>query len=136
MPMMAQAPKKSTAASKEAVVSEAEKGTGLAGETVITCDAEVEFNYEANTAVFSKNVKVASSDGVIEADRITLFLDIKTKKIKEVVAEGNVKITRGDNTSYSDKATYMETDKKVVLSGNPRIVFYQEGGVGEKFLGK
>jgi len=59
--------------------------------TTITCDGEVEFNYNSNIVHFAKNVKVASSDGMIDADKITVFLDIKSKKIREVVAEGSVK---------------------------------------------
>ena len=105
--------------------------------TIITCDGEVEFNYEKNKAYFNKNVKVTSDDGRIEADMITVNLDPATRKMKEIVAEGNVKITRGNNISYSEKATYVEADKRVILSGRPRLILYQEGNaVGADFLAK
>jgi lipopolysaccharide export system protein LptA len=97
--------------------------------TVITCDAEVQFDYEQNQAYFSKNVKVISEDGSIKADKITVYLDPATKRVKEIVAEGNVCITRGENITYSDKATYVEADKKIILIGKPRLVIYQEGGI-------
>lgn len=105
------------------------------GKTVITCDSDVTFDYEKNRAYFNKNVKVVTDDGNIDADRITVILDPDTRKIKEIVAEGSVKITRGQNVSYSEKATYVEASKKIVLSGRPRLVLYQEGsGVETEFL--
>ncbi len=112
---------------------QAPKKTGL---TTITCDGEVVFNYEKNEAYFAKNVKVINEDGQIDADKITLYLDVKSKKIKEVVAEGNVKITRDKNVTFSGKATYIESEKKVVLSGRPKLVIYAEGGVEKTFLGQ
>ena len=104
--------------------------------TVITCDGEVQFDYEKNKAYFDKNVKVISEDGDIDADRITVNLDIATKKIKDIMAEGNVKITRGENITYSQKATYVEADKKIILTGRPKIILYQEGGLEGMILDK
>ena len=97
--------------------------------TVITCDGDALFDYEQNKAYFNKNVKVTSDDGKIDADKISAHLDPKTKKVIEIVAEGNVKIMRGENITYSDKATYIEADKKVILTGNPKLVLYQEEGI-------
>jgi len=71
---------------------------------IITCDGEVQFDYEKNQAYFSRNVKVVSEDGNIESDKITINLDPATKKLKDIVGEGNVKITRGENVTYSEKA--------------------------------
>ena len=95
--------------------------------TTITCDAEVEFNYEKNEGYFNKNVHVVNEEGTIDADKITVYLDSTTKTVKTIVAEGNVKIRRGENMTYSDKATYIEADKKIVLTGQPKLVIYQEG---------
>lgn len=104
--------------------------------TVITCDGEVEFNYEKNQAYFNKNVLVVGEAGSINADKITINLDPATRKVKDINAEKNVVIKKDDNVTYSEKATYTEEDKKVVLSGNPKVVIYQEGGVADKLLGK
>lgn len=102
--------------------------------TVITCDGEAGFDYEKNLAYFDKNVKVVSEDGTIEADKITVNLETETKKINDIVAEGNVKIARGENITYSEKATYFALEKKVVLTGNPRLVIYHEGDAEQSFL--
>jgi len=45
-------------------------------------------------------------------------------KIEKLVARGNVKIVKGENTSYSDEATYLGADKKIILTGKPRLVLY------------
>jgi lipopolysaccharide export system protein LptA len=103
---------------------------------VITCEGQVEFNYEKNQAFFLKDVKVSSADGDIEADKITVNLDPTSKKIKTIVAEGNVKITQGENVTYSDKAIYVESQKRIVLIGRPKLIIYEEGdGPGSSLLG-
>ena len=106
--------------------------------TVITCDGEVLFDYEKNLAYFTKNVKVVSDDGAIDADKITVNLDPGTKKINDIVAQGHVKITQHDNVAYGDNAKYNEADKKVSISGNPKIVIAQEGDspIKDAFAGR
>ena len=109
---------------------------GKKTKTVITCDGEVQFDYEKNQAHFLKNVHVVSEDGIIDADKITVYIDGDTRQLKEIVAEGNVKITRDENVTYSDTATYSEKDKKIILTGRPRLVIYQEGdGLGGDIFG-
>ncbi|MCX5680111.1 MAG: LPS export ABC transporter periplasmic protein LptC [Candidatus Omnitrophica bacterium] len=104
--------------------------------TTITCDGEVEFNYENNQAYFSKNVKVSGDDGDIDADKITVNLDPLTRRVKEIIAEGNVKIKQGENMTYSDKAVYVESERKILLTGKPRLVIYQEGGLSGNLFGE
>jgi len=117
---------------KAAPVEKKQKKT----KTVITCDGEVLFDYEHNYAYFDKNVKVVSDEGYIDADKITVNLDSATKKISQIVADGNVIIKRGENITYSEKATYIDADKKVILTGRPKIVMYQEGTLEENVLSK
>lgn len=104
--------------------------------TLIVCDGEVEFDYEKNRAYFNKNVKVTNDEGNIDADKITVHLDPSTKRVGEIVCEGNVKITREENITYSDKATYIEAEKKIILTGRPKLVIYQEGSLEDNAFGK
>lgn len=120
-----------TAKPKSAEGPKAKKKT----KTIITCDGEVQFDYEKNQAYFNKNVKVVNDEGFIDADRITVNLESATKKIRDIVAEGNVKIQRGENTTFSDKATYIEAEKRIVLTGQPKLVIYQEGSLEQNLLG-
>jgi len=107
----------------------AKGGKSKKSKTVITCDGEVQFDYEKNQAYFLKNVKVVNEDGTIDADKITVYLDPGTRRLKEIVADGNVTIVRGDNTTFSQKASYSETDKKVTLSGSPKLILTPESGM-------
>jgi hypothetical protein len=116
----------------------AKKGAGNASKktkTVITCDADVLFDYQNNKVYFNKNVKVVGEDGSIDADRITINLNPVTRKIEEIIAEGNVKMVRGENVTYSERAIYMESDKRVALTGQPKLVIYQDGGLGDNLFG-
>lgn len=45
-------------------------------------------------------------------------------KIDRIVCRGNVKIVNGQNTSYSEEAVYTALDKKIVLTGRPKLVLY------------
>ncbi len=45
-------------------------------------------------------------------------------KIDRIVCRGNVKIIKGQNTSYSEEAIYTALDKKIVLTGRPKLVLY------------
>ena len=103
--------------------------------TIITCDGDVLFDYQNNRVYFNKNVKVTSDDGSIDADKITIYLDPITRKIVEIVAEGSVKMVKGENVTYSEKATYVESEKRMALTGQPKIVMYQDGGITGNFLG-
>ncbi len=109
---------------------------GKKTKTTITCDGEVEFNYENNQAYFSKNVKVTGDDGNIDADKITINLDPVTRRVKEIIAEGNVKIKQGENITFSDRAVYVESERKILLTGKPKLVIYQEGGLSGNLFGE
>lgn len=91
----------------------------------ITCDGDVEFDYAKNLASFTKNVKVRSEDGDIDADKIIVNLDPGTKKINDIVAQGHVKITQKENVAYSDTAKYNEESKVISLAGSPKIEMAQ-----------
>lgn len=121
--------------------SAAKKGDVLPGEekkkntTVITCDGDVQFDYENNIAYFNKNVVVVTDDGTIIADKITVILDPDSKKLKTIMAEGNVKIFKEGNTIYSERATYIEAEKKIILSGKPKIILDSQGGADTNIFG-
>ncbi len=53
--------------------------------------------------------------------------------IDKIIARGNVKIVRGENISYSDEAIYSGTDKKIVLSGKPKLVIYSAEDINASF---
>ncbi len=89
---------------------------------VITCDGPMEIDYEKQTAFFNNNVVAIQEDRKLIADRMELFFDGETSKIKEMICIGNVIIIQGENKSYSDRATYKAEEQRIVLSGRPKLI--------------
>jgi len=115
---------------------------------VVTCDGPLEVDYEKNIAIFKNNVKVDRDNSQIYCDIMNIYFlksgQAKEKeekpadpskpaafmgntKIDKLVCRGNVRIIRGNNTSYSDEAIYSALDKKITLSGRPKLILYSEG---------
>ncbi len=90
--------------------------------TTITCDGPLELNYNQNRAFFHGNVKVEDSKGNIMADRIDVYFNPETRRVKCVVATGNVRIINGENVTYSEKAIYLVDQGRVILPNRPRLV--------------
>ncbi len=100
------------------------------GKMTITCDGPMELDYEHQIATFEKNVQVtgAADQGSMVSDKMTIYFNNQTKQIDRIVAEGHVKITRDENTSYSDSAVFTAADRKVVLTGRPHLEIFPEEG--------
>ena len=121
------------------------KALAQADKIVITCDGPMDVDYEKNIATFHNNVKVERTDSVIYCDKMELFfIAAKGEKkssepgassIDKIVCRGNVKIIRGDNTSYSEEAVYTASDKKITLNGRPKLIIYSTGDFKNALIG-
>ena len=123
---------------------------------VITCDGPLQIDYDKNIATFNNNVNVDTQDAIIQSDIMDVYFGKTGKdnsgsekeasglgsamgsatmgsKIDKIVARGNVKITRGENVSYSDEATYNALDKKIILSGKPKLIIYSGEDMNASF---
>ena len=101
-----------------------------ARDTIITCDGPLEINYKKNKATFRNNVEVRDAEGNIIADRIDVYFGKDTRRVRVVVARGNVKIINEGNVTYSEKAIYLVEQGRVVLPKRPKLVIQREE-VGE-----
>jgi len=95
-------------------------------DTRVKCNGPLEVIYGENMAIFHDNVNVEDKDGKLYADKLTVYFDPETQKLAKVVAEGNVKIRRGDSYTISEKAIYTDGTKSAQLIGNPRVVIAPE----------
>jgi len=113
---------------------------------MITCDGPLEVDYEKNIAVFNNNVKVEKPDLTIYSDKMQVYFTPRQEEsrgvqeslamassIKKIVAQGNVRILRGENTTYSQEAIYDAQSKKITLTGRPRIIIYQSEDMNAAF---
>jgi LPS export ABC transporter protein LptC len=100
------------------------------GRMVITCDGPMTLNYEKHIAIFEKNVKVEgdADQGTMVADKMTVYFNTTAKSMEKIEAEGNVTITRGENTSFSDGAIFTAADRKMTLTGRPKLIFFAQEG--------
>ena len=132
-----------------------DKEPGVKKKIVITCDGPLQIDYDKNIATFNKNVKVDTQDALIQSDMMDVYFGSTGKdslgskkadsamagvmggtagsKIDKIVARGNVKITRGENVSFSDEATYNALDKKIILSGKPKLIIYSGEDMNASF---
>ena len=75
--------------------------------------------------IFSGNVSVIKEGMTITSDIIEVYNTIDKKQTQEIVAIGNVNISRGDIKAKGDRAVYLEQLQKIILTGNPKAVAWQ-----------
>ena len=95
---------------------------------MITCKGPLEIDYQEGLAIFYNDVKVNQKDSQLYSDKAKMYFDFDSQKLDKIVAEGNVRIVRGKDTSYSERATYDPIKKKMILEGSPRLVIFPEEG--------
>ncbi len=121
-------------------------GSNNAEKIIITCDGPLSIDYEKNLAVFTNNVKVERLESQIYSDEMNVYFvrdsgkgkgksgsSVMNSKIDKIVARGNVKVVQGENISYSEEAIYSALDKKITLSGRPKLVIYSAEAMNASF---
>ncbi len=93
----------------------------------ITSDGPMEIDQTKSYAVFQDNVVAVQADQTLKADRMEIFFDEVKKEIREMICTGHVVIIRGANQSFADKAVYSGTQRKLTLSGRPKLILVTEG---------
>jgi lipopolysaccharide export system protein LptA len=116
----------------------------------ITSDS-VEANQKQNKVTFRGNVIAKQGDTTLYANTLVIIYDENTKKLKEIIATGNVKIVQLERRATGQKATFQQDENKMVLDGEAvvregenvirgeRVIFYVdeersvvEGGKGSR----
>jgi lipopolysaccharide export system protein LptA len=96
-------------------------------------------------------VVAKQEDTTLHANTLVIRYEAETKKLKEIMAIGNVKIVQLDRRATGQKATFYEEENKVILDGEAvvregeneirgeRVIFYVneerslvEGGKGSR----
>jgi LPS export ABC transporter protein LptC len=94
----------------------------ISPDTRVSSRGPLEVRYDDNVAVFREDVVVEDKDGRLIADTLTIEFNTETKRVAQVIAEGNVKVKKGNSYTLSDKAIYTEGTKSAQLLGRPRII--------------
>ncbi len=130
-----------------------EKGFGFSGSRspIDIVSDTVEANQKENTVTFKGNVVATQEDATLYANTLVIYYDSDTKKLKEIVAIGNVKIVQLDRRATGQKVIFRQDENTVVLEGDAvlregeneirgeRVIFYVdeerslvEGGKGKR----
>ena len=100
----------------------------------------LEADQKTNTVTYKGNVVAKQEDVTLYANTLVIIYDPESKKLKEIIATGNVKVVQLDRRATGQKATFDQDKNKVVLDGDAvvregtnvirgeRITFYVEEG--------
>ena len=94
--------------------------------TRLTCKGPLKIFYKEDKMIFYRNVEITDERGVLTANRMEVLFNPQEKKVKQIVAIGNVIIQRGTDTTHSQRAIYTLETGSVRLEGNPEITLHKE----------
>jgi lipopolysaccharide export system protein LptA len=96
-----------------------EMGFGLTSSRApIDIDSDtVEANQKQSIVTFKGNVIARQEDTTLYANTLVIYYDQETKKLKVIIATGNVKVVRVDRRATSKTATFHQEENKVVFDG-------------------
>jgi len=80
----------------------------------------LEYDNKRNMVAFKGHVVARQGDMVIFADAMNVTYEQKGK-LKQIEAQGGVKIIQADRIATGDTITYYNEEQKIVLNGNPRV---------------
>lgn len=78
-------------------------------------------DYKGKTVLFNGNVHAVQSGSLLTSDTLKVIYGNDLKDIKQVIADGHVKMTQGDRFATGDHAVLDEVVHTVELTGNPVI---------------
>ncbi len=81
--------------------------------------------------VFSGNVVSYKGDLKITSDIMEIYNTEDKKETDEIVAIGNVVITRGTKRAIGDRAVYLDKLQKIILTGTPYATAWEESNMIE-----
>ncbi len=86
----------------------------------ITSDT-VEGDQKQNRITFKGNVVAKQEEATLYANMVVVYYDAEMKKMKEIVATGNVKIVQLDRRATCQKAIFLQNENKIVLEGEATL---------------
>jgi lipopolysaccharide export system protein LptA len=87
----------------------------------VSADA-MEFDYRSRVLTYTGHVEVTQGDMKLESKRLTVALDEGPEnRIKEVVADGQVRLSKGTRWATGKHAVFDQAQSTVVLSGDAQL---------------
>lgn len=89
--------------------------------TLITCKGPAKIYQTENRFSLFRDVWIVDERGTVKADRMEGIFDPKERKIITVTAYGHVRISKGEDVTFCEVATYDTRVGSVKLEGAPEI---------------
>lgn len=86
----------------------------------ITSDS-MEAQPATNKVTFKGNVVAKQKDMTISSHELTANYSDNGKELIEILATGNVRVTQQDRIAVADRALFLNTERKIVLTGKPKV---------------
>ena len=87
-----------------------------------TIQSDTLFLYpDRNKAVFDGDVKVEQEDFHMTSEKYEVFFKKEQKDIDQAVARGQVIFWQGDRRGRAEEAVFLNTEKRIILKGNPEV---------------
>jgi lipopolysaccharide export system protein LptA len=78
-------------------------------------------DYENKLITWSGHVRATQANGQVTSDRMRVTWGQNFNDVKEMIAEGNVRVSQGTRYATSEQATFDQLNRTVVLTGNPVV---------------
>jgi len=117
----------------KAVVKTQPDGDPESQTITITSDGPMQMNQATMYAVFNINVVAIdpATGRELDSDKMEIWFNQVTKKIKKAICTGHVKAIQGPDISYSDKMIYDGETQVLTMIGRPKIIFVTENNKGK-----
>jgi len=89
-------------------------------EDLIITSKHLNYDHVNRQAIFTRDVKAVNGDTTMTADKMICYFDEKNDPYL-VIAEGDVKISRGDQLGKSQKAVYKLDEEIIILRQKPQL---------------
>ena len=75
----------------------------------------------AQRLVFLGHAVAQQADITLSSDQLVVQYSGADRQIREIVAEGNVRITQGERVATGQRAVYNKNEERIVLTGEPVV---------------
>jgi lipopolysaccharide export system protein LptA len=101
------------------------------GPVEVTAD-QLELDDNARILVFTGHAVAVQDDVSIHVDRLTVRYQGEAREIKQILAEGNVRIVQEGRTASGEKAVLYRDEGRVVMTGSPKVSQGENFVMGEQ----
>lgn len=103
-------------------------------ESIDIASEQMTADFDAHSITFTGNVEVRQADVTLTADTIVAFFGQTAQEIKTIVAEGHVRVQKGEKVATGDKAVYSRKEGTITVEGNPKLTQGNDYLQGERII--